>query len=248
MNLRANPRTTPAPAASALGAALTCVALVLVAAAPSSAAALEIVVGKPYGSHRIGHTAVVVQTFDADKVAVYDFGRYGRTWGHLRLHGEGVMRVWRGRRAVNRYFEKQTSYRDSVGYVIDVPAAIEKRIFNYDEAMLPTARWKKDYPMHTRYRLAKDYHGVTNQCTSMALEGLKTQAPSSLWEPLLDTRFNKGQGFDEPTRAYFFKVQRERGVAETVVPLDVIDAFEHAHKRKIMTIKRVKQYRCRLCR
>lgn len=48
-------------------------------------------------------------------------------------------------------------------------------------------------------------------------------------------------------KAYFDKVQRDLGTRETVVPLDVIDAFQAAARRKDPQIVRVNQYPCRTC-
>jgi hypothetical protein len=208
----------------------------------ASADALEIVVGHPYGNHTIGHTAVRVRTFDADKEVVYDFGRYGKTWGKFGFHGEGIMRVWRGERAVKRYLDKQQGFRDSVGYVIRMTEADERRVLRHYEDMLKTAKWKKKYRLHTRYRLAKDYHGVHNQCTSMSLEGMKTHWPRERWEKLLDPRYNQGQGFTVAVKRYFKATQRELGLNETVVPLDVIDAFEAARKAGNKDILAVNHY------
>lgn len=209
---------------------------------PATAAALEVIVGMPYGKHPIGHTAVRVRTFDADREVIFDFGRYGKVWGYLRFHGEGVMRVWRGPQAVAHYLEKQRSFRDSIGYEIAVSPDEERRILAYYEGLLATASWVKDYPLHRRYRLAADYHGVTNQCTSMALEGLKKVLPRARWEAILGPRFNRGQGFDEATRTYFYQVQREKGLDETVVPLDVVDALEDARRRLPDVVVAVRRY------
>lgn len=227
-----------------------CIVGVLGAAvlATPSAEALEIIVGMPYGKHRIGHTAVRVRTFDADKEVIYDFGRYGRTWGHLGLHGEGIMRVWRGPQAVQRYLNKQTSYRDSWGYTIAVDEATERRVLAWYERLLKRARSVKDHPQHKRYRLAADYHGVTNQCTSVALDGLKHAWPRPRWEALLQPRFNKGQGFDSPTKRYFYSEQKKRGINETVVPLDVKDSLDAAASKAGPVQVTVRAYPCRTCR
>lgn len=61
----------------------------------------------------------------------------------------------------------------AVGYEVKVSEAEEQRILAYYEKQLDDARWRKRYPLHTRYRLARDYHGVDHQCTSVALDGWK---------------------------------------------------------------------------
>lgn len=222
--------------------ALLLVSLFALLLAPAAAPALEVIVGLPYGNHPIGHTAVRVRTFDADEEVIFDFGRYGKVWGYLRFHGEGVMRVWRGPEAVKRYFAKQQSFRDSVGYEIKVSPKEERRILAYYEGLLKGAVWVKDYPLHKRYRLSADYHGVYNQCTSMSLEGLKKVLPRRRWEALLNPRHNRGQGFDEDTKTYFYKVQKEKGINEVVVPLDVIEALEDARRHLPNVVVAVHRY------
>ena len=221
---------------------LTLIALVLLA--PVSAWALEIIVGLPYGTHRIGHTAVRVSP-PGKREVIYDFGRYGRVWGPLRMQGEGIMRVWRGRRQVRRYLQKQMSYRDSIGYDIAVSPEEEQRVYRYYEDLLANARWSRPGSLHKRYRLAEDYDGVFTQCTSVALNGLKHVWPRERWERLLDPRFNVGQGFKRRVREYYFRSQRERSVNETVVPLDVIDSFRVEERRENSLITRVNNYRRR---
>lgn len=198
------------------------VLLLLLLATP--AAALEVIVGLPYGTSRIGHTAVRVD--GPDGPVIYDYGRYGKVWGPLRMQGEGVMRVWRGEAAVARYFAKQQSYRDSIGYVITTTPAEERAIYDWYEKQLEDVRWTKEYPQHTRYRLAQDYDGVLRQCTSISLMGLKAVWPKERVEAMLPLRFNKGQGFNPKVHDYYFATQKKAGVHEVVVPLDLIDAFE----------------------
>jgi hypothetical protein len=205
------------------------------------ALALEVIVGLPYGNHHIGHTAVRVTTPDGDEV-VYDFGRYGKVWGPLKMQGEGMMRVWRGAKAVRRYLRKQQGFRSSKGYVIDLTPEEEARAYQYYEDLLATAKWSKDYPLHKRYRLERDYDGVLTQCTSIALEGIKHVWPRETWERLLDPKFNVGQGFKKKVRRYYFKTQRAQKRLETVVPLDVIDSFNAELKRTPSLITEVRRY------
>lgn len=222
----------------ALSCVFSCGALL---SAPSSAWALEVIVGLPYGNHHIGHTAVRVSTPEGDEV-VYDFGRYGKVWGPLKMQGEGIMRVWRGKRAVKRYIAKQRSFRRSIGYVIDMTPEEEQRAYAYYEDLLEKSRWSKDYNLHKRYRLARNYDGVLTQCTSLALEGIKHVWPREKWERLLDPKFNVGQGFKKKVRSYYFKTQRAKKRLETVVPLDVIDSFKAELRREPSLITEVRRY------
>lgn len=219
--------------------AMVCVTL---GGLPSSAEALEIIIGMPYGRHTIGHTAVRIRTFDKDKEVIFDFGRYGRTWGYLRFHGEGVMRVWRGTKAIRSYIRRQRSIRDSWGFVIKTTPAEEKKILAHYEKKLRKTKWRRKYRSHIRVRLADDYHGVFRQCTSMALEGLKAVWPRRRWETILNPTFNLGQGFTRRMHRYFYKNQKKKGINEVVVPLDVLASFQHALAQKTSWIKKVRRY------
>jgi len=219
------------------------VVFIAVMLAGLSAYPLEIIVGMPYGTHPIGHTAVRVRTYDKHEEVVYDFGRYGDTWGYLGMHGEGVMRIWRGKKAVRRYLQKQTSYRDSYGFTINLTKEEEKAVYRYYEEKIKKTIWTKRYRLHTRVRLATDYHGVVHQCTSVALEGLKKIWPRDRWEKLLDPQFNKGKGFSPREHDYYFKTQKKLGINEVLVPLDVLDALQNAVKNQRELIVRKQPYK-----
>ena len=215
--------------------------LTLFGIALPSAHALEVIVGLPYGTHKIGHTAVRLTGPDGQDV-VYDFGRYGKVWGPLKMQGEGILRVWRGDKSAQRYITKQRSFRSSIGYVIALSPKEEREAYAYYEELVRTARWSKDYPLHTRYRLARDYDGVLTQCTSIALEGIKHVWEREKWERLLDPKFNVGQGFNKQVSRYYFKTQDKLNRHETVVPLDVIDSFKAELKRAEPLITKVNRY------
>lgn len=214
--------------------------LLLITLLAAPAAALEVIIGLPYGKHRIGHTAVRVE--GPDGPVIYDYGRYGKVWGPLRMQGEGVMRVWRGEAAVARYLAKQQSYRDSVGYVIDTTPEEEHAIHRWYEDQLQRARWTKAYPKHTRHRLEEDYDGVLRQCTSISLAGLKAIWPRERVEAMLPPRFNQGQGFTPAVHRYYFDTQKRHGITEVVVPLDLIDAFEWSLTQPDTPVERRVEY------
>jgi len=56
----------------------------------------EILIGGPYKNHLYGHVALRVFGYTEDGTrydCVYDFGRYGKTWGFQNSKGEGQLRV-----------------------------------------------------------------------------------------------------------------------------------------------------------
>ena len=54
-------------------------------------ASVEILVGGPYKNHSYGHAALHVITKEGGRV--YDYGRYGNTWGVGNSEGEGILNV-----------------------------------------------------------------------------------------------------------------------------------------------------------
>lgn len=204
--------------------------------------ALEIIVNLPQKGNPIGHVAVRMRTFDEDREVVYDFGRYGKVWGKLRLQGEGILRVWRGPRAVQAYMERGTVFRRALGFVIEVSEQEERRILAFYEARLKEALWSRPGRGHSKYRLPRDYDGVTMQCAAFALLGLRTIWPRERWERVLAPRFNRGRGLGPESRAYYFETQKRLGLNEVMLPLDLIAAMRHARAACPEDIKNIRWY------
>ena len=193
---------------------------------------IRLYVGLPYGTHNIGHSFIRVSTGDSHGEVIYDFGRYGKSWGYLNFSGEGIMRVWRGRKAVDFFLKKQQRFRDFVEYRIKVSPEVHKKVYEHYESLLKNAKLVEEHPNHKRFRLKRDFDGVTVQCTSMALEGLRLNMNGEDYISLLDPGFNKGKGFTEKQKSYYFKVQRQKKIDHVAVPLDVIESLDHALKNK----------------
>jgi len=189
-------------------------------------------VGLPYGSHNIGHSFIRVSTGDSSGEVIYDFGRYGKSWGYLNFSGEGIMRVWRGKVAVKFFLKKQQRFRDFIEYRIKVTPEVHKNIYLYYESLLKNAKLVEEHPNHKRFKLKRDFDGVTVQCTAMALEGLRLKMDEKDYNSLLDPKFNKGEGFTEKQRNYYFKVQKEKNIDYVAIPLDVVKALDGALKKK----------------
>lgn len=78
---------------------------------------IELLVGGPYADHPYGHTALRVLTTNIEKI--YDFGRYGRTWGVGNSEGDGVLNVWN---SFDAYIAEENSLgRLTTGFAYDVP-------------------------------------------------------------------------------------------------------------------------------
>ena len=220
---------------------LLTVALFLVGLAPT-AHALELVVDLPEPGHAVGHAAVRVRSFDADVEVIYDFGRYGRTWGELRMSGEGILRVWRGPRQVRQYLRRNRPFRKTVGFEIAVTESEERAIHRYYEELLSQGVMVPTPGSRPRWRLPHDYDGVAVQCMSTALAGLKAVWPRERWEHLINPRFNRGKGFGPRLRRYYFARQQKLGVHDTNAPLDVVAALLAALRSDPAVISRVRHY------
>lgn len=210
---------------------------------PSCTAEVELYVGLPYGSHNIGHSFIRVKNGEHGDEVIYDFGRYGKSWGYLKFSGEGIMRVWRGSESVDFFIAKQRGFRDTVGYTIRIKPEMEKNIYIYYESLISKAEQLGDYENHERYRLKRDFDGVTVQCTAMALEGLKKYMPEEFYQSLFDPKFNSGRGFTREQREYFFKTQKKLGIDHLAVPLDVIEALDSALKNKHPLLRKRQTYK-----
>lgn len=204
---------------------------------------IKLYVGLPYSSHNVGHSFVRVSTGDSDGEVIYDFGRYGKSGGYLNFSGEGIMRVWRGRSAVKFFLKKQQRFRDFIEYRIKVTPEVHKKIYLHYESLLKNAKLVEEHPNHKRFRLKRDFDGVTVQCTATSLEGLRLKMDKKDYNSLLDPKFNKGEGFTKEQRDYYFKVQKEKKIDHVAVPLDVVKALDEALLKKHPLIKDRKYYK-----
>lgn len=209
---------------------------------PTRALALEILVSLPDKEGQVGHVVVKVRTFSPDEVIIYDFGRYGRTWGKLNFEGEGVMRVWTGRSQVETYMRSGFKYHRTLGWEIAVTEEQEKDIHQYYQELIATATSVTDQKTHVRYILPEDYHGVTNPCSVKALEGMKKVLPSEQWRAILDPKFNRGEGFPKDLKKWFSKVQQELGLDDVLAPWDMVRAFEAAQRENPVLVPKVNEY------
>ena len=84
---------------------------------------MEILVGGPYkkkGKEQpYGHVAIRVKTPTSD--TVYDYGRYGKTWGTFDSEGEGILNVYSD---FNQYIQgEKATGRTTTGFTIEVSKA-----------------------------------------------------------------------------------------------------------------------------
>lgn len=171
-------------------------ALLAAASAPKDcskcAHKLQILIGGPYTKHgelqRYGHAALRVVTPKSD--VVYDFGRYGKTWGTGGSEGEGILRVWTN---FSSYIAGENALgRTTTGFTLCVTAQQADAAKAPLEAQVKSAKLLGTSGSGFKsYRLAKDYHALNENCTTKTLEGAVAGLPQIDDEA---SPFNKGEG------------------------------------------------------
>lgn len=135
-------------------------------------ASLEVLVGGPYADHRYGHTALRVTTATDDRV--YDYGRYGRTWGVGDSEGDGVLNVWTD---FNAYIANENSYgRITTGFVYDATEEKAKEAHAFFEQRIKGQRPKSSGRIRKTY-VIEDYHALGPNCTTLSVEAAKRALP-----------------------------------------------------------------------
>ncbi|QOY94970.1 hypothetical protein IM543_03460 [Massilia sp. UMI-21] len=128
--------------------------------------------GGPYRNHPYGHTALRVTTADVDKV--FDYGRYGRTWGLGDSEGEGILKVWNN---FNAYIaEENSTGRVTTGFVYETTEENATRILQFFERK--TSGKKPISEDRTKIKLRiEDYYALGPNCTTLSVDAIKTIFP-----------------------------------------------------------------------
>ena len=139
---------------------------------------VELLVGGPYkaldGMHTYGHMALRVMISKEERI--YDFGRYGKTGGDFSAEGEGILRVWKD---FNSYISGENSYgRTTKGFSYSITTEQAEKIFaHYSSIIAGATKRRSKHPNSEEYKLAEDYHGITNNCATMSLSGARIALP-----------------------------------------------------------------------
>ena len=150
----------------------------------------EILIGGPYGDHAYGHAALRVFGKGYDKI--YDFGRYGKTYGLLGSEGEGVLRIWNNK---DQYIlGENATGRITTGYVNKTTEEQDKIAMDYYNSLLPES-CKKDPRGRDMESCVLDnnYHALKNNCTTMTTDGVN-KSNSILGSKITDSKESKGRG------------------------------------------------------
>ncbi|MFA9216644.1 MAG: hypothetical protein ACEQSK_06015 [Sphingomonadaceae bacterium] len=136
-------------------------------------ASIEILVGGPYPEHPYGHTALRVTTLDKDKV--YDYGRYGRTWGVGNSEGDGILNIWESFQAYIK--EESTHKRITAGFVYEISEEQANAINEFYKNKIKNKNHLKSNPNYNSYLIDK-YYALGPNCTTLSIAGAKIAIPS----------------------------------------------------------------------
>jgi hypothetical protein len=132
----------------------------------------ELLVGGPYADHPYGHTALRVTTNGEDRI--YDYGRYGRTWGIGKSEGDGVLNIWNG---FDAYIAEENSLgRVTTGFLYETSEEKVQSIVKFYEVKtagkkpISTSKQKKSY-------VIEDYNALGPNCTTLSVAAAKVALP-----------------------------------------------------------------------
>lgn len=161
---------------------------------------IEILVGGPYTlageDHPYGHTALRVISSEYD--VIYDFGRYGNTWGIGDSEGDGILNIWTD---FSKYIASENSIgRLTTGYVYLVPEANAAQASAFFLSKISGKNPIKDIGYMKRYKLDQDYNALSNNCTTISFDGAQRALPniSKGSDQFIE---GEGLGFKEKTAA-----------------------------------------------
>lgn len=139
-------------------------------------AEMHILVGGPYKDlngeeHRYGHTALRIKTDKSDKI--YDFGRYGEVTGMFGESGDGILRVWN---SFSQYIRGENALgRRTTGFVYAIFDWQAGQVNKYFDNLIASGTELKGKHNSFRkvYKLAKSYHALGPNCTTLSIDGAK---------------------------------------------------------------------------
>ncbi|MCH2240623.1 MAG: hypothetical protein MK041_01535 [Aquabacterium sp.] len=134
-----------------------------------------------------------MRVVSANSERVYDFGRYGDSMGP---YGDGILRIWT---RFDKYIGGENATgRTTTGYFYSINQTKAQEINEHYNRLARNASPAKSYPPHMQaFRLSKDYHAVTNNCTTVVVEGAKIAIPDIERDASLH---NKGRGLSSAER------------------------------------------------
>lgn len=168
---------------------------------------IQLLVGGAYTDangkeHPFGHTAVRLVDGENSRDMIYDFGRYGRTNGEFSAEGEGILRKWDG--AYDEYIENQNANgRETLGYSFPVTKEQYEAALAYATSL---EEGSEGYSGNDSFadggrrdvrKLTDDYHGLTNNCTTLSVDIAEAGMPGTDFDV---SQENDGTGLSAPLK------------------------------------------------
>jgi RHS repeat-associated protein len=185
---------------------------------------IQILVGGPYSGHNYGHVAIRVVGQGYDRI--YDYGRYGKTYGVTGAEGEGILRVWSN---FQKYIAGENATgRETTGFNYKTSEAQDKATMAYYDKQVadkkPTvddvrAGFMKQYNINT-------YNGANNNCTTESLGGFAAGNKDAA-KKLDDNKFDLGGGLTATEKMLYRMNKDGDGVR---MPADLKKAIEATHE------------------
>lgn len=151
--------------------------------------AIEILIGGPYTAggeeHTYGHVALRV--IMANNEHVYDFGRYN---GERGPFGEGRLRVWT---KFSKYITSENALkRVTTGFLYRVPLQAAEQVIAHFTSLIGSRPVLKAYGDYMKeYRLAADYHALSNNCATTSMAGARVAIKNLDFNV---AKYNEGRG------------------------------------------------------
>lgn len=154
---------------------------------------LELLIGGPYvdvrgEQHAYGHVALRVITKSGEKI--YDFGRYAGATGDFGAEGPGILRIW-------SQFEpyiagENATGRQTKGFSYRITDQQASQVDQHYTSLIAKAPVRRKFGDHMKeYRLAHNYHGLTNNCATVSMDGALIAIPRLATN---QAKFNEGRG------------------------------------------------------
>ena len=145
---------------------------------------------------------------------IYDFGRYGATWGGGGSKGEGQLRAWDD---FQSYIARENATgRTTTSYEYETSAEQDQAIVAYYAALVADLKPNKVRKHMKQYRIS-DYDAANNNCVTMSSAGLGTALPG-VARAITDPKYNEGRGLSLSERLGLSVTQNGSRV---VLPLDL---------------------------
>jgi hypothetical protein len=159
---------------------------------------IQLLIGGPYvikgEEHTYGHVALRVISSNGERI--YDFGRYN---GETGPFGEGRLRVWT---KFPKYISSENATgRTTTGFLYRISPTAADQVNSHFSNLIGTRPFVKAYGDYMKeYRLAADYHALTNNCATISMEGARVAIKDLDYNV---SKYNEGRGmsFAERTAA-----------------------------------------------